>query len=244
MFEGSLVESRGLVVSGTRRWTTLGSLTVQCALVGLLLAIPIVRPDVLQPISVAPQLTIPLPVKPPLPIVQPRMAAASSASMSVPAAAPQASATRILTFPHPGDPTVGPAPNLLASLPFGPGGPAGPAILNLSGTGNAPSITVIKPRDTGPTRVSKGVTDGLLLAPIHPVYPPIAVAARIEGTVVLEAVISKAGRIESLHATSGPEMLRKAAMDAVAVARYRPYLLNGDPTEVQTTVTVVFRLGS
>jgi protein TonB len=244
MFEGSLVESRGLVVSGTRRWTTLGSLTAQCALVGLLLTIPMVRPDVLPPIKIAPQLMVPLPVKPPVPIVQPRMTATSSASMSVPAAAQQASATRILTFPHPGDPNDGPAPNLLATLPFGPGGLGGSATLNLTSTGNAPSITVIKPKDTGPTRVSIGVTNGLLLAPIQPVYPPIARAAGIQGTVVIDAVISKAGRIESLHAISGPEMLRKAAMDAVAVARYRPYLLNGDPTEVQTTITVVFKLGS
>jgi protein TonB len=57
-------------------------------------------------------------------------------------------------------------------------------------------------------------------------------------------VISKAGRIESLHAVSGPEMLRGAALAAVQAARYRPYLLSGEPTEVQTTVTVVFRLGS
>jgi protein TonB len=84
----------------------------------------------------------------------------------------------------------------------------------------------------------------MLLTPIQPVYPPIAKAVRLEGTVVLEAVISKAGRIESLHVVSGPDMLRRAALDAVAVARYRPYLLSGEPTDVQTTITVVFRLGS
>jgi protein TonB len=60
----------------------------------------------------------------------------------------------------------------------------------------------------------------------------------------MEAVISKAGRIESLHAISGPQMLRTAALTAVEAARYRPYLLNGEPTEVQTTITVIFQLGS
>jgi protein TonB len=164
--------------------------------------------------------------------------------MSVPAAPQQANPTQRLVFPRPGALTDENAPPMITGLRFGPGGNGVTGILDLPGTGNAPSITVIKPKDTGPTRVSIGVTNGLLLAPIQPVYPPIARAAGIQGTVVLEAVISKAGRIESLHAISGPEMLRKAAMDAVAVARYRPYLLNGDPTEVQTTVTVVFRLGS
>jgi len=82
------------------------------------------------------------------------------------------------------------------------------------------------------------------LAPIEPVYPAIARAARVQGEVVLEAVISKAGRIESLHAVSGPEMLRGAALAAVQAARYEPYKLNGEPTEVQTTIRVVFRLAN
>jgi protein TonB len=84
----------------------------------------------------------------------------------------------------------------------------------------------------------------MLLAPIMPVYPAIAKAAGVQGAVVLEAVISKTGRIESLHAVSGPQMLRGAALDAVQAARYQPYRLNGEATEVQTTITVVFRLGS
>ena len=244
MFEGSLVESRGLVVSGTQRWTALGSLTLQCALAALLLTIPLIRPEVLPPISVAPQLTVPLPVKPQVPMVQTKMTAASSSAMSVPTAAPQSSATQQLVFPRPGAATDGNAPPMVTSLPFGPGGPGGPAILNLTGPGTQPIVAVIKPGETGPLHVSKGVTDGMLLTPIQPVYPPIAKAVRLEGTVVLEAVISKAGRIESLHVVSGPDMLRRAALDAVAVARYRPYLLSGEPTYVQTTITVVFRLGS
>jgi protein TonB len=93
-------------------------------------------------------------------------------------------------------------------------------------------------------RVSSGVLAGMLLTPIRPVYPVIAKAAGVQGAVVLEAVISKAGRIESLRAVSGPAMLRSAAMEAVQAARYVPYLLNGEPVEVQTTIMVVFQLGS
>jgi protein TonB len=60
---------------------------------------------------------------------------------------------------------------------------------------------------------------------------------------VLQATISKTGTIEGLHVVSGPAMLTSAAMDAVRSWRYRPYLLNGDPVEVETTVNVIFTLG-
>jgi len=83
----------------------------------------------------------------------------------------------------------------------------------------------------------------MLLQKTVPVYPPIAKAARVSGTVVLQATISKTGTIENLRVISGPAMLQQAAMDAVKSWRYRPYLLNGDPVEVETTVNVVFTLG-
>ena len=63
------------------------------------------------------------------------------------------------------------------------------------------------------------------------------------GAVVIEAIISKTGRVESVNVVSGPDMLREAARSAVAAAKYRPYLLNGEPTEVRTTYTVVFSMG-
>lgn len=83
----------------------------------------------------------------------------------------------------------------------------------------------------------------MLYAPIRPVYPQIARVTGTQGTVVVEAVISKTGRIESAHVVSGPPMLRQAALDAVVAAHYHPYLLTGVPVEVETTVTVVFKLG-
>jgi protein TonB len=61
--------------------------------------------------------------------------------------------------------------------------------------------------------------------------------------VVLQATISKTGTIEGLHVMSGPAMLQQAAMDAVRSWRYRPYLLNNEPVEVETTINVVFTLG-
>ena len=91
--------------------------------------------------------------------------------------------------------------------------------------------------------ISAGVMTGMLIQKTQPVYPPIAKAARVSGTVVLQATISKAGTIENLHVISGPAMLQQAAMDAVKSWRYRPYLLNNEPVEVETTVNVIFTLG-
>ena len=83
----------------------------------------------------------------------------------------------------------------------------------------------------------------MLIAPIRPVYPSIAKAAHVEGAVVVEAVISQTGTIESLQVVSGPAMLRSAAVEAIREARYKPYRLNGQVTEVRTTITINFRMG-
>ena len=84
--------------------------------------------------------------------------------------------------------------------------------------------------------------EGMLIRKVQPIYPPLAKAARIQGPVVLAAVISKAGTIDNLHALSGHPMLIPAAIDAVSQWRYRPYILNGEPVEVETQITVNFNL--
>jgi protein TonB len=92
-------------------------------------------------------------------------------------------------------------------------------------------------------KISSGVMQGMLLLKTSPLYPPIARAARVQGTVVLQATISKTGSIENLHVVSGPAMLQQAALDAVKSWRYKPYLLNNEPVEVETQVNVIFTLG-
>ena len=77
---------------------------------------------------------------------------------------------------------------------------------------------------------------------MQPVYPPLARSARIQGTVVLSAVISKAGTMENLRVVSGHPMLVTAAMEAVSQWRYRPYILNHEPIEVETQIIVSFSL--
>jgi len=77
---------------------------------------------------------------------------------------------------------------------------------------------------------------------VNPAYPPLARQARVQGVVVLEAVINKEGAIESLRVVTGHPLLNQSAVDAVKQWRYRPLMLNGEPTEVITTVTVTFTL--
>jgi protein TonB len=84
---------------------------------------------------------------------------------------------------------------------------------------------------------------GSLLRRVEPKYPPLAIAARIQGSVVLAAVISRAGTIENLRLVNGHPMLVPAAIDAVRQWQYRPYILNGDVIEVETQITVNFVLG-
>ena len=92
-----------------------------------------------------------------------------------------------------------------------------------------------------PQRVSV-MMEGLLIHRVEPAYPPLAKAARIQGTVQLQAIISKNGAIQNLQVLSGHPMLVTAAVEAVRQWRYRPYILNGDPVEVETQITVNFVL--
>jgi protein TonB len=103
---------------------------------------------------------------------------------------------------------------------------------------------VVHPAQPTKAVVSGGVTQGLLISHTTPMYPAIAKAAGLSGTIVLAAVISKTGTIEELRVVSGPGMFRQSALDAVRNWRYRPYLLNGQPVEVETTVNVVFSMGN
>jgi protein TonB len=114
----------------------------------------------------------------------------------------------------------------------------------MGGVGAAPTPVVKVEKPKGPARVSSGVMAGQLLSQTKPTYPPIARAAHVAGAVVLHAMISKTGTVTNLQVISGPEMLRANALDAVRSWRYKPYLLNGEPTEVETTVTVNFNMGS
>jgi protein TonB len=84
--------------------------------------------------------------------------------------------------------------------------------------------------------------EGNLLHRVQPDYPTLARQVRVQGQVVLRAIISREGTIENLQVLSGHPMLVQAAVNAVRQWRYRPYVLNGEPVEVETQVTVNFVL--
>ncbi len=116
------------------------------------------------------------------------------------------------------------------------GGSANVSVLN----GQAqPAVKVVSSK---PFTISSGVAAGMLILKTQPTYPSIAKAARVSGTVELHATISKTGTIKNLQAVNGPAMLKQAALDAVRNWRYKPYMLNNQPTEVETTIKLIFAL--
>jgi protein TonB len=214
---------------------------LQVAAAGLVIALPLFHQEVLQLKSDPPRAYVRL--TPPVIKVVPVHARAASAAPTVPMPAQSAALvapTRVPTIIKMGPDEGPPRDFKIGSGMTGGGGTEGVPFVGVA----APAVvTVAAPHSDKPMRVSAGVTVGLLMAPIRPVYPQIAKVAGIQGAVVVEAVISKAGRIESLNVVSGPEMLRGAAIEAIEAARYQPYRLNGEPTEVQTTITVNFKIG-
>ncbi len=132
-----------------------------------------------------------------------------------------------------------------SQLPTGPGVPgsngdhAGGNVLDAIGNGMRPSLP--PPPSVRPPRVSH-VMEGNLIRRVQPEYPALAKQARIQGTVVLRAVIDREGAIQDLQVISGHPLLVQAAINAVRQWRYRPFYLNDQPVEVETQVTVNFSL--
>jgi len=243
MFGDSLVESRVDSLYSSKRWTVLASIGLQATIAGVVITLPLLHPEAPVLRLDAPKVWMPLmPKQPPPPVQVQREASASSSSAM---AAPSEPTRRLIltTMLQTRTSTAEEPPSL---APFGSGMMGNPDGLPGGigvGHGPGPVVSVAPPVRASVLHVSTGVSDGMLIAPIRPVYPVIAKAAGVQGTVIVEAVISRIGTIESLHVVSGPPMLQSAALDAIRQARYRPYRLNGEPTEVQTTITVNFRMG-
>jgi periplasmic protein TonB len=236
MFEDSLVESTGRIRTRSR-WLAVASFLLQAAILAVLILIPY-----LYPAALPKQAFNALLLAPPPPPSRPNLPERAASVRTVPMMLTS------LTLPS----HIQAHASMVASAePAPPGGdigfagstsPGGPPELLSMGSGPVPHVVAAPKPKPGPVRVSAGVTAGLLLEPIRASYPAIALAARVQGTVVVEAVISKSGAVENAHAVSGPPMLAQAAVSAVARARYQPYRLSGEPVEVETTVNVVFQL--
>lgn len=135
---------------------------------------------------------------------------------------------------------------VVGGVPGGiPGGQVGGVIGGIiSSTSSLAAVPKFVPTTPQRIRISQGVTKGLLVHRVEPTYPTLAKSARVQGEVVLTAIISTAGEIENLQLVSGHPMLVPEAIAAVKQWRYKPYLLNGQPVEVETTITVIFSLSS
>ncbi len=99
------------------------------------------------------------------------------------------------------------------------------------------------PKVKGRQTIPAGEMEKYVIHKVPPAYPKEAKEARIQGKVELHAVIGVEGEVEMLKVISGPERLQQSALDAVRQWRYKPFLLNGEPTEVETTINVTYSLG-
>jgi len=237
MFDDSLVESAGRIRTRSN-WFAIGSFLLQAAILAALILIPFLHPaalpkQALTAILVAPP---PPPTRAELP---PRSASAHTASpvtlsaLTAPRTIPQHAVT------------VDDRPPVPIDMNSSDNGSTRSVLEAMRGLGTPPTPIAFRPEPKprpGPLRISAGVAAGHLILPIRPVYPTIAMAARIQGTVVVEATISTRGLVENARVISGPPMLAAAALSAIEQARYEPYKLNGDPVEVETTINVVFTL--
>ncbi len=243
MFEDSLLESGGRLKT-KRGWTTSFGLLVQVGLLVVMVLMPLIFTEALPKQQLMTFLVAPPPPPPPPPpaaapvkIVKQIQTDIVNGALRTPTKIPQK--IQMIKEDEAPPPAMA-SSGVVGGVPGGiPGGQMGGVI-----GGIISSTPVAVPKVAAPqrVRVSQGVSQGLLVRKVNPVYPPLARQARISGTVVLRAVISKDGSIENLALVSGHPMLAPAAIDAVKQWKYRPYLLNGEPVEVDTEVLVNFTL--
>jgi protein TonB len=234
MFEDSTFETMGTIHTRSRGWM-MATFAFNSSILLALVFIPLIYPEALPRIATAILMVAPAtPVDEPKPVPRQESAPSSQPEMHAGVLTAPSKIPKGAYIPTAPEPTRG---DTVAALGGGEpnGGPNNP----FSGHGTHPDV---RPAAVGTRHVSSGVMEGMLIHKVVPAYPPIPRAIRLSGTVVLEATISRSGTIENLRVLSGPPMLQQAAKDAVSQWRYRPYLLNGEPVEVDTTVNVEFRL--
>jgi protein TonB len=225
--------------SARRGWTTIASFTMQAFGLSVLLAIPLIwvqRPPRVHWLQFAAHAAFAPP------------AATQAAHRHVAAAAVSNLFRGQIIAPRSiplhiavnDDADAGPLAPELPSTAFGSGrGPRDGVAYGIGDT--IPVVIPAHPAAVKPLLVSH-LAEASLLHRVQPIYPSVARLARVQGAVDLRAIISKAGTIENLVVVRGHPMLASAAIEAVRQWRYRPYLLNNEPIEVETEITVNFVL--
>jgi protein TonB len=250
MFSDSLLEF------GPQRkrkfFATTTSFIVNCLALSVLLIIPLVFTEQLPKAQLLTFLVAPPPPPPPPPpaaeqvqkiVRQIQTDVLSTGQLRTPTRIPQKVEMIKEEEAPPPMPVSG---GVVGGVPGGiPGGQLAGVIGGIvSATSSLNSVPRFAPVTPQRVRISQGITKGLLIHRVDPPYPVLARQARIQGDVVLKAVISTSGQIQDLQLVSGHPMLVPSAIEAVKQWRYKPYLLNGQPVEVETTITVIFQLSS
>jgi protein TonB len=248
MFD-ELLESSSNRQKTNTKWTVMLSALGQAAFLGILILIPLIYTEALPKAMLGTILVAPPPPPPPPPPpaatpvvrVKPVARLMNQGVLRAPTVIPkQVNLIKEEELP----PDVG-AVGVTGGVPGGvPGGQAGGVLGGI--IGGVTGSNVPPPPKEGPRRIRVGgsVIQAQLVTQVRPVYPPLAKQARIQGTVRLQAIISKEGTIIDLQVLSGHPLLQQSALQAVSQWRYRPTMLNNEPVEVVTTIDVVFTLSS
>jgi len=245
MFD-DLVESSVVRTKTNKPWTVALSAIIQVGILIVFVLIPLIYTEALPKQLLTTFLVAPAPPPPPPPpaaavqrIVKPVARLIQAGKMMAPTVIPK-KVEMIKEEEMP--PDVG-AVGGVGGVPGGIAGGSAGGVLGgiIGGVGSGPPPP---PKPTASRiRVGGNVQAAKMLRQIQPVYPQIAKTAHVQGTVMLHAVIAKDGSVQELTYVSGPPLLMKSAMDAVRQWRYQPTLLNGEPVEVDTTISVIFTLG-
>ena len=248
MFSDSLLDFGG--TRKRRAFATTTSFIFNCVAVGVMLIVPLLFTEDLPKAQLLTFLMAPPPPPPPPPpaaaqvqkvVRQLETDVLSTGGLRTPTKIP----TKVqMIKEEEAPPPLAAGGGVVGGVPGGiPGGQLGGVIGGIvnATSANVPKFVPVMPQRV---RISQGVTKGLLIHRVEPTYPPLARAARVQGEVVLSAVIDTNGQITNLQLVSGHPMLVPAALAAVREWRYKPYLLNGTPVEVETTITVIFSLTS
>jgi periplasmic protein TonB len=246
MFEDSLLESGGRLKT-KRGATTLLSFILEVVIIGILILIPLIYTEALPKQQLMTFLVAPPPPPPPPPppaaappvkVIKKIETELDEGKLRQPTKIPE----KIKKVVEEDTPPPSANTGVVGGVPGGvPGGSMGGVIGGIIGA-TTPGPAIPKAATPQRVRVSQGVSEGLLVHQVRPVYPPLARSARIQGSVVLQAVIGKDGSIQNLRLVSGHPMLTSSAMEAVKQWKYKPYFLNGEPVEVDTQITVNFTL--
>jgi protein TonB len=240
MFEDSLIESGGRLKT-KRGATTFVSFLFQLALIGLMVLIPLLFTEALPKTQLMTFLVAPPPPPPPPPPAAApiKVVKVQTDIINNQLRTPTSIPKKIQMIKEEEAPPPMASGGVMGAVGGVPGGSMGGVI---GGIINSTPVAVPKVATPQRVRVSQGVTAGLVLKKIQPPYPPLARQARIQGSVLLQAEISKDGSIQNLRLISGHPMLAPAAIEAVKQWKYKPYILNGEPVEVETQITVNFTL--